>query len=260
MTPLDSNLALRKTLADYCAARDKAIQAYDGALCTLAQASQDLAQIDEYLWPRDSQPRAGLPQFIRDLDARMWRHTWNQTELPQYMDAQARREFDSSLQNDPPPFTLDNLRSALVSTASQAEDMFARGLYGLFSDRDMAYKTNAKERVKIARRLIWNGGYVDPSFGGTLRFSYSTWHSDRLGDLDRVFKTLAGLPYVPRQLVSALNTAWSKNTNLYEDAFYRIRGYRNGNLHIELLQQPLIDRANRILANYAGPVLADETA
>jgi hypothetical protein len=260
MISLETNLALRKTLADYCAARDRAITVYTNAMKAIAAESDDLSKIAPHLWPYDATPRVSVAHFIKDLDARMWRVTWDQTELPKYMDAQARREFSDSLESAPPAFTLDNLRSALISSASQAQEMFARGLYEMFRDRDMDYVTNAKERVKIPRRLIWNGGYVDIGMGRLLRFSYSSWHSDRLGDLDRVFKTLAGLQYHPRELVNALNQAWSNGGNLYEDTFYRIRGYRNGNLHIELLQQRLIDMANRILANYAGPALAQEAA
>jgi len=256
MSILDTNLALRKTLDDYCEARDTAIAVYTDTLRRLADAAEALGEIGEHLWPHEATPRASLKDFVRDLDERMWRRAWNQTDLPRYMDAQARREFDDSLNKNPPAFTAANLRSALLSTASQAEEMFARGLYLLFASRDMDYVTNAKERVKIGRRLIWNGGYVDPGIGGCLRFSYSSWQVDRLGDLDRVFKTIAGLPYTPRELVCALNNAWSQGGNLYEDTFYKIRGFRNGNLHIELLQQHLIDRANLILANYAGPVLA----
>lgn len=260
MSRLDNNIALRKTIGDYCAARDQALTAYADALRILDSGAQALAQIGDYLWPHDAHPRTSLAEFTRELDARMWRQAWNKTDLPKFMDAQARKEFDDSLKNNPPAFTEDSVRSAMVSVASQADEMFARGLFEMFRTRDMDYQTNARETVKIPRRLIWSGAYVDTSAGGSLRFSYSHWHSDRLGDLDRVFKTLAGLPFNPRELESALNNVWKDGGNLYEDPFYRIRGYRNGNLHIELRQQPLIDRANRILAAYAGPSLPQSAA
>jgi len=252
----DQNLALRKSLEDLCNARDAAIQAYTDARRLLNKAAAELSALGNYLWPYDSEPRKTVEEFTKEVDARMWRFAWDKTELPKVMDAKARSEFDTTLNDNPPPFTVANVRSALVGAYSQAEEMFARGLYEMFLTRDMGLKTNARERVKIPRKLIWVGAYVDSWGSGPLRFSYSTWHVDRLGDLDRVFKALAGLPYHPRELVTALTQAWAEGGNLYEDQFYRIRGYRNGNLHIELKQQALIDKANRILADYAGPVLA----
>lgn len=256
MSMFDQNLALRKTLADLCDARNAAIQAFTDARRLLDKAAVDLAEVGSYLWPYDAEPRKTVEEFTREVDSRMWRFAWDKTALPKFMDAQARAEFDATLNDNTPAFTIANVRSAMVNAASQADEMFARGLYEMFRTRNMELKTNSCERVKIPRKLIWVGGYVDSSGSGPLRFTYSNWHTDRLGDLDRVFKALAGLLYHPRELATALTQAWANGDNLYEDTFYRIRGYRNGNLHIELKQQALIDKANRILADYAGPVLA----
>lgn len=260
MSKFDRTIVARKTLADLCDARNTAIHAFTDARRLLERAAADLSVVGDFLWPYDSEPRKTVEAFTQELDARMWRFAWDKTDLPKVMDAKARDEFDTTLNHNAPAFTLENVRSAMVSAASQADEMFARGLYEMFRTRDMALKTNARERVKIPRKLIWTGSYVDSWGSGPLRFTYSTWHADRLGDLDRVFKTLAGMPYHPRELVTALNQAWAQGTNLYEDSFYRIRGFLNGNLHIELRQQTLIDKANHILANYAGPVLPQAAA
>ena len=171
------------------------------------------------------------------------------------MDAQARAEFNRSLLETPPAFTVENVRSTLVSAASQVDLMFARGLYDLFCKRPRHLRTNAREPFKLPPKIIWSMMIATDwlRVDDGLRLRYDATH--KLNDLDRVLSTLAGEDFHPYTLATKINTAW-QHSNVYEDAMLKVRGFRNGNLHVWIKRQDVIDKANRVIADYAGPSLA----
>lgn len=256
MSILDQNLALRKTIEDYCEARDKAIRDYSSILSAISRVASDLNAISPYIFPSEACPKNSIEAFTRNVDRRMWTVCFDATDLPKYMDAKARRQFDDSLRDSPPEFTFDNVRSSLITAASQADEFFARGLYELFCERPDYYATN-RQAFKLPEKVIWSY-LVEPCWSGKgLHIRYGS--EDKINDLDRVFKTLAGLPFHARELSSAMNDAF-KNGNVYQDTLFHIRGFANGNIHVKFLQPKLVDKANKIIADYAGAVIPHDKA
>lgn len=64
-----------------------------------------------------------------------------------------------------------------------------------------------------------------------------------INDIDRVFKVLDGQKHQPRALELALNAAM-KDGNLYEDECFKVRGFKNGNGHIEFKRADLLEKAH----------------
>jgi hypothetical protein len=257
--PLFTDLIPRQTVADYCALREQAIVEYADLHRRWSALEQRLRAVERYAGSQAG-PAKRLEEFTRDLDRTLWRHVLDQTEIPRFMDAQARREFEAELERDTPPFTEETVRSTLVSAASQTDEMFARGLYNLFCERSDRYLTNAREPFRLPRKVVWEY-MIDTMmvrYCNELRLAYG--RRDKLNDLDRVFRTLAGLPYQPGALATALSEVLIQGGDVFEDELFRMRGFRNGNLHVWFLQQPLVDRANRIIAAYAGAVIPDARA
>lgn len=255
MSIFDQNIALRKTIQDFCDARDKAIKDYEMVLSFHKRIASDLSVIGPYLMPYESEPRCRVEQFRLELDKRMWRLAFDSTEIPKYMDEKARRDFEYSLDRETPEFTFDNIKSSLVTAASQADEFFARGLFEMFRSRTNWHETN-REAFRLPEKAIWSG-MVSGSFGGRrLQVSYRS--DGKLNDLDRVFSVLAGEPFVPRSLEYAINNAWKDGANTYEGPLFKIRGFANGNMHIWFKRQDLVDKANQIIASYAGAAIAQD--
>ena len=72
-----------------------------------------------------------------------------------------------------------------------------------------------------------------------------------LDDIDRVIKTVAGEQFHPRSLETAVNAAWAEG-NLYEDDYYRIRGFKKGSMHIQFKRADLLEKVNDLIAEHYG--------
>lgn len=256
---LNTDLMLRKTLDDYCRAREQALAHYRAALRLHVEITAGLRTLGLHGAPYDSEPRLSEPDFTRELDRLLWRLALNATGLPRYMDDEARRLFEGGLEHNPPPFEVEAVRSTLVSSAAAADEMFARGLYNLFQLRSRVHLTNRREAFKLPKKVIW-AGMIDIAMtrlNGRLMLAH--YHRDRLNDLDRVFRALAGEPFEPYRLESSLIAAFREGET-FEDALFKIRGFKNGTLHVWFKQPELVAKANRIIADYAGAVIPHDTA
>ncbi len=256
---LNTDLMLRKTLDDYCQAREQAIAHYRSALRLHGEITAGLRTLGLTGAPYDSEPRLAEAEFIRDLDRMLWRQALNATGLPRYMDDEARRLFEDGLERSPPPFEAETVRSTLVSSAAVADEMFARGLYNLFQLRSRAHLTNRREAFKLPQKVIWAGMIDIQMTRLNDRLMLSHYQRDRLNDLDRVFRTLAGEPFEPHRLSSALAVAFQSG-DTFEDGLFKVRGFKNGTLHVWFKRPELVAKANRIIADYAGAAIPDGTA
>jgi hypothetical protein len=256
------DIALRQSLEDMVEARAKTLKLIADGHRLIREAEDAISVVGRLLFPIDSVPREREMKNIEQaLDRRMWRHAFEHTGLTQYMDAKALAEFRSSLERDPPAFTMENARTALLSAAQDADMMFARGLVNLFLGLSKEHKTNTKEPFKVSRKAIRT-------------WVFDTWYSypwvrhghgsDLLNDIDRVFQTLDGKKHHPGALVNKMNEHFRDNLHEgqpYEDELYRIKGFKNGNMHIEFKRQDLLDKANRIIHDYyKGQALAEGPA
>jgi hypothetical protein len=251
-----NDLEIKKTLADYCAARETAISEYKGLIAGYARISHYLAATGPRLMPTGGQ-HYGLMEiddFTRELDRKLWRRAYDQTGLANFFDATAKREFEASIERNPPPFTLENARSALVSSASDANQMLARGVVELFLSLSNRYHTNQKCAFEIGRKFITER-MIESSFYRGLQISYRG--GSVMDDLDRVMKILERKEFKPGDLRARINGAFAK-CEVFEDDYYRMKGFRKGTLHIELKREDLRIKINQIISYYYdGRALAD---
>lgn len=244
-----TDLATTKTLQDYCDTRDAAIEDYKAAIQCMDRAKESLESIGRYLYPVESRYEVSLEKFIKHLDRGLWRLAFDKTGLRQFMDHKAKQDFDKSLDTRPPEFTMDNCRSVLLSAASDAEMMFNRGLVEVFRSFSSDHKTNTNEPFKINRKCIMS--YMVSRWLGYSQIRYGNYSSDKVNDLDRVMKTLDDKKHNSRELESLINAAFKKG-EIFEDDYYRIKGFKNGNMHIEFKREDLLEKANMIIARWYG--------
>lgn len=248
MSIFDKAVMIPKTLEDYLAARDSAVAKYQQLQKLHDMMERELNSIGNYLMPNVLDRYMDLARFTRELDQRFWRKAFDATGFMKLMDREARAEFDRSLDKEPPAFTLENVRGIFLSKAQEAEMMFARGLVNVFKQLSKDYRTNSKEPFRVGPKAILEY-MTTPNWSKGLRVNYG--REDIVGDIDRVIKVLDDQEYFPRQLESAINDAWGKG-EIYEDDYYRIKGFKKGTMHIEFKRLDLLNKANDIIAQWYG--------
>lgn len=254
------DIAIPKTLEDFVQAKEKAFNMVKQARDLLDAAEQEMNEIGHYIYPHDGRPRMRLEEIERHINQGLWRASMDKTGFRQLLDNQAEKEFNDSLEKDCPNFTIENIKTQFLSLYQNSEEMFNRGLINVFKSLDHSYRTNEKEPFKVGKKLIV--GYMVSNWLGYLQVSYSQYSSGsaRINDLDRVFKTLDEKEHNPRELENAINAVFKEGENIYQDEYYRIKGFKNGNMHIEFLRADLLEKANDIIAKHWGDALPDARA
>lgn len=250
-----TNLAMPTTLTDLLLARDDALRLIADARRSTEMAKDLLDRHGRYLMPRGAQLPEGDERVRWELDCSMWRRAFDLTGFKQLMDAEAVAEFEKGLSPHPPEFTEANIRATFIDLQSKSGEMFRRGVVNVFRYLSDDYRTNAAEPFRIGRKVVMSW-MVGPSFKRGLRVRYGQ-PSDKLNDIDRVFKTLDGKQFQPRSLESAMNAAFEQK-EVFEDDYYRAKAFKNSNLHVEFKRLDLLDKVNEQIAeHYADGALPD---
>ena len=239
--------AIQKTLADYCAIREQTLD-----LLRDAQRSKDAAEAlfkTAYTYGLPYDRGEKIEKLTKEVDSRLWRQAFDLTGFLELMDREALSKFNND--RDPAPFTIDNVRATFLTLFQSADDMFARGLVNVFRRLDKYYRTN-DQAFKLERKVVltymfqvrWSRG---------LQVHYGDGATGTLNDLDRVFHVLDGQKHSPRRLETALNAAFEcAGPWVYEDDYFQVKGYRNGNAHIVFKRADLIEKANKVIGDYYG--------
>lgn len=242
-----NKVVLPKSIEEICEARAQVINKIESAHRLLRDARKILDEVVTYAWPHNAEPKLSINESVSHIDDRLWRYAFEKTGLTQYMDAQAISEFERSLEKEIPPFTVDSVKTSLLSTAQDADKMFIRGMVEFFRRLSDEHKTNTNEPFKVGRRAVMR--YVtSPWMGLTLAYNE---RRNVINDMDRVFKTLDGKQHRPRELECSVNESW-KQSNIHEDEYFQIKGFKNGNAHILFKRDDLLEKANDLIAEYYG--------
>lgn len=249
-----TQLAIPTTLTDLLKARDDALRLIEDARRTIDMAEELLEQHGRYLMPFGARQQGDTEQVRREIDRRMWSRAFDLTGFKQLMDAKAIKEFEDSLEKKVPEFTEGTIRATFLELYQTADEMFRRGVFNVFRQLSDDYRTNQKEPFRIGRKIITY--MVTPAHRGGLEIRYGQ-SSDRLNDIDRVFKTLDEKPFTPRSLEAEMNVALKKR-EVFENEYYRAKGFQNGNIHLEFKRLDLLDKVNELIAeHYGANVLPD---
>jgi hypothetical protein len=246
-----TEVTLPRSLHEYADARARIVGELT-TIYTLFEAVNDhVCEFVQYGLSGDCRPRKSLEEAIREVDRDFWRTAFDKTGLRQIMDREAKRQFEDSLKSNPPPFTIENIQAQCLELSQHAEELFARGVVNVFRRLSRDHVTNTDEPFKINERAILSSIFRPRYAAHGLEVISYNWSTEELDDIDRVFKRLDGKLHIPRTLESAINAALhSGETNTYEDDYYHIRGFRNGNAHIRFKRPDLLEKVNKIIAGY----------
>jgi hypothetical protein len=254
------------------AAHERAHDADRGQFCVFGGES-NVEEIQEFRNALRLPERARFMRTARKLLANgTWANIVRMTDLQRLMDSEAKETLRAQMAYVPdrvdrrgqlitekeaakglPPITVDNVYATIESFIADSGTIFRRGIANVFSRLDRRFKSH--DGFKIGSRIILT--YVFDSYG----YLNSGWIRDKLIDVERVFSVLDGHPEGSFQ--SAIDQLSRRKTKLggaqseHETPYFRIRAFKNGNAHLWFSRDDLVEKVNKLLAEYYGEVIAD---
>lgn len=263
-------------LAAICTARDAALARIEEGAAALRAAfdlTQDAAQTAkgahggwhsprtdrgeesarDRLSPDRFDPAESIEAFRRDLDAAIWTRLLEETGLRKIMDAKERDDLDRAMQGDVPPATMDNITATIERLMGDAGMIWRRGVARTFTQLDRRFRSH--DGFKIGSRII-----LTRVFNEWGSFSYGEIRQV-LYDIERAFAILDGHPDRAGELERAISIArrnsFDPRQDEIETTYFKVRGFKNGNAHLWMVNDELVRKVNKTLAEYYGEVLAD---
>lgn len=243
-----TSVAIQKNIEEYCEARDRALIMAKQQFDMQDHIKEYLSDYGTHLMPHNLHMRGNFEAVRREMDRSFWRRAFELTNFRLMMDAEAKAQFDRDLDNNSPEFTMGAVTETFLSLAQDADMMFRRGLVNVFKGLCGDYKTNKKEPFRIGEKIIISHAIGD-GWSGCLKINWG--REQMINDIDRVFKVIAGDDYMPRSLESQLNESFMKGET-FEDAFYKAKAFKNGNMHLWIKRQDILDQANILIAKHYG--------
>ena len=269
------------TVERMVALRNAALEKYDIAYRALCDAQQAIAEanrasgdaalrVNSYNHHSDRARRDFLCKIEvadeeafrtaarRLTDIAVWAQIIEMTALESVMDKEEKDKLRQALQDDPPEVTVENIHATLERFVADADTIWRRGLANSFSRLDRRFRSHTG--WKIGSRVILHYAFDDWghwNFRSNLR--------DTLHDIERAFFILDGQhpPAHYAGIVAAVDQQRRGSTrphqSVIESDFFRLRIFKNGNCHVWFLRDDLVRKANKLLAEYYGEVLADST-
>ena len=244
------DIAKQKTLEQYVEDRDRTVELLKQGRRILEESEAVFSRCCR--WGYNPLPRESEQNLIEEIDRGFWRAAFRLTGFDKLMDMQAKEQFERSLESKPPQFSIENIRSTFAGLFQDADMMFARGVANVFRRLSKSHRTNQDQPFKIGEKAIITS-MVRTDFGAP-SINYG-WQERYLEDLHRVMVTMDGKEYKEGALVPAINASFKQCYDMkvplvHEDDYYRIKGFRNGNLHIQFKRLDLLDEVNKTIARY----------
>ncbi|MEQ9363222.1 MAG: DUF4942 domain-containing protein [Leptospirales bacterium] len=242
--------------------RDLALRYYREAFELLEKAKEAVEEVRDVWIPISISDRSfydvddAVEIARKRIDGSLWSQLLREYGYDRYMDADSVREFERQAADDPQEVTINSVHTTLAELRDRSPQLFRRGIVNVFRRLDNRYVSN--KSYALNRRIILGGVVKGPGLIPGLDYHARR----RLMDLDRIMHMVDGRkqPTDERQQLDRLLTARLKQgKTTAQTNYYKIRMFQNGNMHITLLRDDLIDRINQILAEEYGAVLADDS-
>ena len=192
-------------------------------------------------------------RVTNELDRQCWTALLARTNMESLMDAQARAEFRTSLETDPPAFTAAAARATFGHLWANRREIYLRGIANVFMKMDRRFRSH--DAFAIGNRLI-----IENAFYASDYLSSQHWNSyekrDRLHDVERVFRELDGQP--PHEWGAGIcKVLEDMRPGRVECDYFKADKFKNGNLHLWFTNKALLKQVNALLLEYYKPMEGD---
>ena len=193
----------------------------------------------------------------RHLDKGIWQHLVEATKLERLMDRTARAELREQLADVDgwPEVTVENVYATIEGFEARSYEIFQRGIANVFSSLDRRFRSH--DGFKIGNRIVLNNALVDG------HWCYHKRQDEALRDVERTFYTLDGREHPERaagvipDIDAVKGGMFDRRQFEIENDYFRVRGFKNGNLHLWFTRKDLVRKINRILADYYGETIGE---
>ncbi|MGY3527240.1 DUF4942 domain-containing protein [Bradyrhizobium sp. USDA 4452] len=191
-----------------------------------------------------------------------WNHVYEGLNIQRIASADDKRRWKMAIEN-PPAFTIDNIRGTFGHYIQDPRGNILRGLAEVFCGLDPAYKSHDKVKIGVAglpKRIII--GYVD---------DYGSYGRDKIENVINALAAYQGKPLVTWRELSALLhnenallTDGELPKSRYEEPLrivgrgISLKRFKNKNGHLVFSPETCRD-VNKALAEFYGDVLPDTT-
>ena len=266
----------RTIVSDICARRDAAMQSMREALAAMehgqelanksleyAQGAYGMATFQHADHSKSAayrrifdriDPAVSLEAYRQQIDARVWMNLLTLTGMEHMMDRTAKADLYRDLCGNVPEVSEDNVWSTLEGLSRDAALIFSRGLAKAFIGLDRRFRSH--DGFKLGTRIVLTNVFDE--------WGYWDWRRgvrDVITDVERVFAVLDGNKPDPKGLIDAVDKSREAGNgarqSVTEGSYFRIRGFMNGNANLWFTRDDLVEKANKVLADYYGAVLPD---
>lgn len=188
-----------------------------------------------------------------DIDRANWRHLLDHCGFDALLDRQAREEFEDGLRGTPPVFNAENCTATFGDIYSNRREYFLRGIANTFMALDRRFRSH--DGFKIGGRLIIERAMSE--WGGWDSYN----RRDTLYDVERIFcelddrAVLTGSASIVDQVEKRARRGGLPD--VVHGDYFRVRVFKNGNLHIWFERKDLLEEVNKLLAEFYGEVIGD---
>lgn len=261
----------KDSVEELCGHRARALELYAQGVALLVEAHQThgracignpvISHLDsdalKYGLGKDTVAKFAAEMRLR-VDRDMWRALIVNTPLGSLMDRQERDKLESSLKDNPPEATPENIFATMSRLLGEADSIFRRGLVNAFRNLNRDYQSH--DGFKIGDRIVLN--YIVDCNEWSDHFNHR--REEELRDVDRVFHILDGkeAPGYQQGLCAAMRARMGDRRKLgadyqreVETPYMRVRWFKNGNAHLWFTRPGLVERANKLIAEHYGETL-----
>lgn len=187
-------------------------------------------------------------RFTNTMDRDIWRHIAKVSGMINIMDATARKQWESDIENNVPECTYETIEATLNQLQGNQQLIFNRGVVKAFQSLNSDYKTN--DAFKIGKKIVMENALGFYNHG-----------CDALVDVERVMFVLdgkkppTGSDTIATKLAQAGGCYFSPKRGELETDYMIGKVFKNKNAHIIFKRQDLVDKCNKIVAAYYGLAL-----
>jgi protein-L-isoaspartate O-methyltransferase len=187
----------------------------------------------------------------RTIDRKCWETLLLKLGFDALFDRQAREEFRTSLNEDPPAFNRENCAATFGNIWENRREMYLRGIANVFMAMDRRFRSH--DAFEIGNRLIIENALSE--WGG----SWNNYNRrDTLNDVERIFHELDGKAApgwnngICQQVIDEKRR--EATPFVIDGDYFRVRVFGNGNLHLWFQRKDLLKQLNEMLLEYYKPL------
>lgn len=243
----ETDIVQRQTVEGMVIAYQTASTQIEAAWETITTALADMeAAFGSRIWYDLEFPKSlHNGEFAGRLKRVVWLSIADRMEVRRLMSSRRAKEFDAELHTGTlPEITVDNIIATTAGWAGQTRDFMGEALVEAFNILRPQTHHKSNNSFTIGPKIVLTG-MVRERLGGW-SVSYGGWPENTLRVLDNVFSLLDGQGPIKDGCGPTYQAIYgAKEKPEGETAYFRLKWFQNGNLHMTFKRRDLVDKLLR---------------